>query len=97
MLDADGSRGPVLSDDEWAEVAVDVMHRTGLSRRGDDGGCRWVAVRHADDHIHIAAFLARQDGAPVRLFNDWRQVHEAARAAEARYGLAAVPPSRWDG
>ena len=26
--------------------------RTGLAPRDDDGGCRWVAVRHADDHVH---------------------------------------------
>jgi hypothetical protein len=36
-----------LSDDEWAQIACDVMHRTGLSRYDqDDDGVRWVAVRH---------------------------------------------------
>jgi hypothetical protein len=24
--------------------------------------CRWVAVRHADDHIHLVVTLARPDG-----------------------------------
>ena len=52
----------MLSDAEWAQVAARVMHRTGLAPGGDDLGVRWVAVRHAADHIHIVATLARQDG-----------------------------------
>ena len=37
----------LLSDDEWAQIAHDVMHRTGLSRYGEeDDAVRWVAVRH---------------------------------------------------
>src|SRR3954451_13032712 len=49
-----------LTDAEWREVARDVVHATGLAPRGDDAPCRWVAVRHADDHIHIVVTLARQ-------------------------------------
>lgn len=42
----------MLSDDEWAQVACDVMDRTGLSPYGqDDEGIRWVAVRHAADRM----------------------------------------------
>jgi hypothetical protein len=37
----------LLSDAEWAPVAVQVMERTGLAPAGDDLGVRWVAVRHA--------------------------------------------------
>ena len=48
----------VLSDIEWAGVATEIMHRTGLAPKGDEAGVRWVAVRHADDHIHIVATLA---------------------------------------
>ena len=44
-----------LSDWEWALVAERVMHRTGLAPDGDELGVRWVAVRHAADHIHIVA------------------------------------------
>jgi hypothetical protein len=94
----------LLSDDEWAQVAHDVMHRTGLSPDGqEDDAVRWIAVRHGDDHIHIVAMLARQDGRRPRLSNDRYRVREACRAAEERYGLrrtapgdrtAAPPPSR---
>ena len=45
----------MLPDEEWAQVAARVMHRTGLAPYGDDLGVRWVAVRHAPDHIHIVA------------------------------------------
>ncbi|MDP9419485.1 MAG: relaxase/mobilization nuclease domain-containing protein, partial [Actinomycetota bacterium] len=77
-----------LSDDEWAEVVAEVLDRTGLAKRGDDGGCRWVAVRHADDHVHLAVTLARQDGHRASLHNDYYRVGEACRAVEERYGLA---------
>ena len=53
----------VLSDAEWGDIAVDVMLRgLGLSDREDDEGVRqisegvrWIAVRHAADHIHVVA------------------------------------------
>jgi hypothetical protein len=36
----------LLSDDEWARIACDIMHRTGLAPYGeDDDAVRWVAVR----------------------------------------------------
>ena len=54
-----------LSDDEWAQIACEVMHRTGLAPYGEeDDAVRWVAIRHGQDHIHIVAMLARQDGTP---------------------------------
>jgi hypothetical protein len=54
----------MLSDDEWAAVAHDVVDRTELSPYGqEDEAVRWVAVRHGEDHIHIVAMLARQDRA----------------------------------
>ena len=40
---------PVLSDIQWARVTEEIMHRTGLSRYGDDEAVRWIAVRHAPD------------------------------------------------
>ena len=77
----------VLSDAEWAQVAAGIMHRTGLAPAGDDLGVRWVAVRHAADHIHIVATLARQDGGRPRIWNDFYRVREACQEAERRFGL----------
>lgn len=52
---------PVLTDAQWADVARRVVAATGIAPDGDPDGCRWVAVRHADDHIHIAATTIRGD------------------------------------
>ncbi len=83
----------LLSDEEWAQIAGDVMHRTGLSRRGaEDEGVRWIAVRHGPDHIHLVAMLARQDFRRPRLDFERYRVREACRAAEARYGLRRTAP-----
>ena len=78
----------MLSDEEWAQIACDVMHRTGLSPPGqEDDAVRWVAIRHGDDHIHLVAMLARQDGRRPGVHNDRYRVREACLAAEQRYGL----------
>ena len=84
---------PVLSDAEWALVAARVMHRTGLAPDGDDLGVRWVAVRHAADHIHLVATLARQDGVRPRVWNDYYRVREACREAERRFRLRPTAPA----
>jgi hypothetical protein len=83
----------MLSDDEWAQIACDVMNRTGLSPYGqEDDAVRWVAIRHGDDHIHIVAMLARQDRRRPRLDFERYRVREACRAAEERYGLRRTAP-----
>jgi hypothetical protein len=58
-----------LDDEQWADIAREFMDRMGLARRGDDSGVRWVAVRHADDHVHVVATLAapgRPASSPVQ-------------------------------
>ncbi|WP_073882889.1 hypothetical protein [Streptomyces sp. CB00316] len=82
----------VLSDTEWAEVAAEMVAAAGIAPHGDEHACRWVAVRHAPDHIHIVATLARQDGRHPRLRGDIPRMHTAARAFEARWGLEAMSP-----
>jgi hypothetical protein len=82
-----------LSDDEWAEVAVEIMDRTGFAPKDDDLGVRWLAVRHAMDHIHIVATLARQDGHRPKIWNDFYRVREACRDAEQRLGMQATAPA----
>jgi hypothetical protein len=83
----------MLSDAEWGRLARDIMHRTELAPHGqDDEAVRWVAVRHAPDHIHIVAMLARQDGTRPRHWNDFYRVREACQAAEERHGLRRTAP-----
>ena len=82
-----------LSDAEWAQVAAGIMHRTALAAEGDELGVRWVAVRHARDHIHIVATLARQDGGKPSTWNDFYRVREACQDAERRFGLRCTAPA----
>jgi hypothetical protein len=82
-----------LSDAEWAQVAAGIMQRTGLADEHDELGVRWVAVRHAADHIHIVATLARQDGGRPRVWNDFYRVREACQEAERRLGLRSTAPA----
>jgi hypothetical protein len=81
-----------LTDAEWEAVAGQVMSVTGIAPDGDADACRWVAVRHADDHIHIVATLVRQDGRTERAGNDFYRVGEACRWAEAEYRLTRTAP-----
>ena len=92
MRAAPGDR--MLSDDEWAAIAHEVMHRTGLSPYGqEDEAVRWIAVRHGDDHIHLVAMLARQDGGKPSLSWERYKVRAACLAAEQRYGLRSTAPA----
>ena len=83
----------MLSDAEWAEAAATVMDRTGLAPADDDLGVRWVAVRHAPDHVHIVATLARQDAARPGIWNDFLKVRDACREVEMRFGLTVTAPA----
>ncbi|GAA3211642.1 hypothetical protein GCM10020256_10580 [Streptomyces thermocoprophilus] len=60
---------------------------TGIAPAADEAGCRWAAVRHADDHIHIIATLVREDGRRPRLNNDAKRSQAEARLIETEYGL----------
>jgi hypothetical protein len=84
----------VLSDTEWAGIARELLHDAGIAVTGDAGGPRWVAVRHAEDHIHIAAVLVRRD--TLRRFwprHDYPKLRASARRIEARLGLTATGPA----
>ena len=52
-----------------------------------------MAVRHADDHIHVVATLARQDGRRVFPRNDHYRAREASLTVEARYDLIRTSPA----
>ncbi len=75
----------VLSDEEWAQVAAGIMDRTGLAPKDDELGVRWVAVRHAPDHIHIVPSRSRPPGGAGRKRH---ASHCAVRSAPRRPGRA---------
>ncbi|MCX4751226.1 relaxase/mobilization nuclease domain-containing protein [Kitasatospora sp. NBC_01287] len=81
-----------LDDTEWAAIARRIVHATGIAPEGDTAACRWVAVRHAPDHIHIAATLVRQDGRLANLSFDRPKAQAEARRIEKDYGLRQLTP-----
>lgn len=83
----------ILSDEEWGDIARRIVAATGIDPGGvDDAGCRWAAVRHADDHIHIIATLVREDGRRPDHHRSGQRAQAAARLIEADYDLHRVTP-----
>jgi len=82
----------ILSDQQWAHIAGELMAAVGLAPHGDHQAVRWLAVRHAEDHIHLVATLVRQDGRTAWAWNERRLAQAACRDLEERYGLYRVGP-----
>ncbi|MFE4055029.1 relaxase/mobilization nuclease domain-containing protein [Streptomyces sp. NPDC059096] len=82
-----GAEDRILTDQEWGNVARRMVAAAGIDDSESGAGCRWAAVRHADDHIHIVATLVREDGYKPDLDNNARRVQAQARALEAELGL----------
>lgn len=76
-----------LSDGEWGEIAQRIVEAAGIAPAGDDLACRWIAVRHADDHVHILATTVREDGRRPKLHDSGIRVGDACREIEKDYGL----------
>ncbi|MET8717764.1 mobilization protein [Streptomyces sp. NPDC004735] len=76
-----------LSDTEWGEIAQRIVQAAGIAPAGDDLACRWIAVRHAEDHIHILATTVREDGRRPKLHDSGIRVGDACREIEKDYGL----------
>ncbi|MGW6283844.1 relaxase/mobilization nuclease domain-containing protein [Streptomyces sp. NPDC055107] len=76
-----------LTDTEWAEVARRIVRATGIAPDGDEKACRWIAVRHADDHIHLMATTVRADGRRPRTHRNGQRAQAECRKIEAEFGL----------
>lgn len=87
-----GPTDRILSDDEWGDVARRMVAAAGIDDPDQGAGCRWVAVRHADDHIHILATLVREDGYRPDLDFDAVRVQAEARLLEQELGLRRLNP-----
>ncbi|MFJ2716904.1 relaxase/mobilization nuclease domain-containing protein [Streptomyces sp. NPDC087437] len=82
----------MLSDAEWNSVARRLVHAVNLAPEGDPDGCRWVAVRHADDHIHILATMVRGDLRRPRMNYDFKKAQAECRRIEKEMGLRRLKP-----
>lgn len=84
-----------LSDEEWADVARDVMRRMGWDGSDGQAPVPWVAIHHGvssagNDHVHIAAVLIRSDGRAARTSYERLKVGAVCKDAEQRLGLTIV-------
>ncbi|AJE87464.1 mobilization relaxase component [Streptomyces albus] len=82
----------LLTDEEWASIARRIVASTGIDPGDGQPGCRWVAVRHADDHIHIVATLVTEDGHRPDDFRSGARAQAEARLIEKELGLHQVAP-----
>ncbi|UBU18093.1 hypothetical protein [Nonomuraea gerenzanensis] len=82
-----GSHRP-LTDTTWAQIAARLIDAAGIAPYGDLNACRWIALRHARDHIHLVATLVRQDGRIPELRGNWHRMRETRDQIEAELELA---------
>ncbi|NKW34916.1 relaxase/mobilization nuclease domain-containing protein [Rhodococcus hoagii] len=73
-----------LTDTEFADIAQTVAERMGFESHP------WVAVRHDDDHIHIAVSRVDFQGVTWKNSNDRWKVVEVMREVERQHGLTEV-------
>ncbi|MFF9016626.1 relaxase/mobilization nuclease domain-containing protein [Streptomyces sp. NPDC014870] len=85
-------RDRILSDEEWADIARRIVAATGIDPGDGQPGCRWAAVRHADDHIHIVATLVTEDGHRPDDYRSGARAQAEARLIEKELGLHQVAP-----
>ncbi|MEU9396418.1 mobilization protein [Streptomyces sp. NPDC048324] len=81
-----------LTDAEWNTVARRLVQAVNLAPEGDPDGCRWVAVRHADDHIHILATMVRGDLRRPRMNYDFKKAQAECRRIEQEMDLRQLKP-----
>ncbi|MFD3580946.1 relaxase/mobilization nuclease domain-containing protein [Streptomyces sp. NPDC058683] len=79
-----------LSDEEWADIARRIVAAAGIDPGDGQPGCRWAAVRHADDHIHIVATLVTEDGHRPDDYRSGARAQAEARLIEKELGLHEV-------
>jgi hypothetical protein len=78
---------PTLTDEQWQHIAERLMRSTGIHQ----AGCRWIAVRHADDHIHLVATLVSEDtGKRFHPYRDYPKLRTACQELERELGLVAT-------
>lgn len=77
-----------LDDAEWGRIAAAHVEQLGLAAHP------WVAVRHADDHVHIVTSRVNGDGQLWRDSFDKQRNMESLRVLEERHGLTRLVDER---
>ena len=80
----------ILTDAQWQHIAERLMRATGIHQ----AGCRWIAVRHADDHIHLMATLVSEHtGREYEPYRDYLRLRAECRRLEREFGLTTTAPA----
>ena len=81
----------VLGDAEWRSLAGEFVEAMSVE------SFPWVAVRHGDDHVHLAVCRVGYDGEVWKGSHDRRAAQAACTAIEQAHHLEAVPRQRSQG
>jgi hypothetical protein len=79
-----------ISDQTWGHMIGEIMRGAGLTPADGGPGCRWVVVRHSDDHVHVVTTLVRADGRREWFGRDMPRLVDATARVAARMGLRVV-------
>jgi hypothetical protein len=84
----------LMSDGEWAEIALVVMATMGFEKEGL-ASAAWVAIGHGvsaqgNQHIHVAGSIVRPDGTMVKIWQDRKTLSRVCHEIELTYGLSIV-------
>jgi hypothetical protein len=78
---------PTLTDAQWQHIAQRLMAATGIHQ----AECRWIAIRHAEDHIHLMATLVNeQTGKRFHPYQDYPKLRAECQRLEREFGLVAT-------
>ena len=80
-----------MTDAEWRSIAEEFTEALGIE------ALPWVAVRHGDDHVHLAVCRVGYDGAVWKGSHDRRAAQAACTAIEQTHHLEPAPRQRSQG
>lgn len=78
----------IMTEREWRQIAAEFTEAMGIEH------LPWVAVRHGDDHIHLAVCRVADDGKVWTGSNDRRAAQQARAAIEKAHQLVEAPRLR---
>ena len=78
----------VMDDAEWRTIALEFVEALGIDE------LPWVAVRHGDDHVHLAVCRVGDDGRTWAGQHDRRFAQQACVAIEHAHQLLKAPRLR---
>ncbi|MFI7102747.1 relaxase/mobilization nuclease [Streptomyces sp. NPDC050161] len=82
-----------LTGPEWSEIAHRLTRAAGITRPGDDQGCRWIAVQGQPAQLDLLASLVREDGTWQSLRTDpIRHLADEVRRIEGDFHLHTHQP-----